>query len=110
MFEQLGIAQILQPKIKLDSSEGDHPEDVFQAVAKGEIEMQIGQITEIVIAPGVELVGPLPSEIQKITMLTAGVTTTSKAPEAARALISFLSNASAASVLKANGFQPASKN
>jgi molybdate transport system substrate-binding protein len=79
-------------------------------VVNGEIEMQIGQISEIVIAPGVELAGPLPSEIQNITMLAAGVTTTSKAPDAARALIGFLSNPSARAVLKANGFQPASKN
>jgi molybdate transport system substrate-binding protein len=110
MLEALGIAQLLRPKIRLDSSEGDHPEDVFQAVAKGEIDMQIGQITEIVIAPGVELAGPLPGEIQKVTTLTAGVTTTSTAPEAARALVSFLSSRSATAVLKANGFQPVSKN
>jgi|SRR5208282_718599 len=110
MLEQLGIAQELQPKIKLDKSEGDHPEDVFQAVAKGEIEMQIGQITEIVIAPDVELVGPLPSEIQNITLLAAGIVTSSKAPEAARELISFISSPSAAAKLKANGFQPGSKN
>jgi molybdate transport system substrate-binding protein len=103
MLEQLGIAKDLEPKIKLDRSEGDHPEDVFQAVARGEIEMQIGQITEIVIAPGVELVGPLPSEIQKITMLAAGIVASSKAPEAARGLISFISSPSAAAILKAKG-------
>jgi molybdate transport system substrate-binding protein len=71
--------------------------------------MQIGQITEIVLAPGVELAGPLPGEIQNITMLAAGVATASKAQEAARALIGFLSNPSTVAVLKADGFQPASK-
>jgi molybdate transport system substrate-binding protein len=110
MIDDLGIAKELQPKVKLDSSEGDRPEDVFQPLAKGEIEMQIGQITEIVIAPGIELVGPLPAEIQKVTMLTAGIVTTSKTPESARALVSFLSSPSAAALLKANGFQPAPKN
>jgi molybdate transport system substrate-binding protein len=50
--------------------------------------MQIGQMTEIVISPGVDLVGPLPSEIQNVTVLAAGIVTTSKTPEAARALIS----------------------
>jgi molybdate transport system substrate-binding protein len=110
MLEQLGIAQLLQSKIKLVSSQGDHPENLFQAVAKGEIEMQIGQITEIALAPGVELAGPLPGEIQNITMLAAGVATASKAQEAARALIGFLSNPSTVAVLKADGFQPASKN
>jgi molybdate transport system substrate-binding protein len=110
MLEQLGIAQLLRSKIRLVGSHGDHPEDAFLAVAKGEIEMHIGQITEIVLAPGVELAGPLPRAIQNVTLVAAGVTTTSKAPEAARALIGFLSSPSTAAVLKANGFQPASKN
>jgi molybdate transport system substrate-binding protein len=110
MLEQLGVAQLLKPKIKLDSSEGAHPEDVFQSLVTGEIEMQIGQITEIVLAPGVELVGPLPAEIQDVTILTAAVTTTSKAPDAASALIAFLSSPSTAALLKANGFLPAAKN
>jgi molybdate transport system substrate-binding protein len=110
MLDELGIANELQPKIKLDSSDGDHPENVFQGLVKGEVEMQIGQITEIVMAPGVELLGPLPSEIQKVTMLAAGIVTASKAPKSAEALVSFLSAPSAAAVLKANGFQPAAKN
>jgi molybdate transport system substrate-binding protein len=66
--------------------------------------MQIGQITEIVIAPGVDLAGPLPSEIQNTTVMAAGVTAASKAPEAAHAFIGFISSASSASVLKATGF------
>jgi molybdate transport system substrate-binding protein len=106
MLERLGIAQDLKPKIKLDRSEGDVPENVFLGVAKGEIEMQIGQITEIVISPGVDLAGPLPSEIQNTTLMAAGIVTISKAPEAAKALISFISSPSAAAVLKASGFQP----
>jgi len=56
MLEQLGVAQLLRAKIKLDSSEGAHPEDVFQSLLTGETELQIGQISEIVLAPGVELV------------------------------------------------------
>jgi molybdate transport system substrate-binding protein len=105
MLERLGIAQDLKPKLKLDRSEGDAPENVFLGVAKGEIEMQIGQITEIVIAPGVDLAGPLPSEIQNTTLMAAGIVTTSKAPDVAKALISFISSPSAAAVLKASGFQ-----
>jgi molybdate transport system substrate-binding protein len=110
MLERLGIAQDLKPKLRLDRSEGDVPENVFRAVAKGEIEMQIGQITEIVIAPGVDLAGPLPGEIQNTTLMAAGIITTSKAPGAAKALISFLSSPSAAAVLKATGFQPVDNN
>jgi molybdate transport system substrate-binding protein len=110
LLERLGIAQELKPKLYLDRSEGDAPENVFKRVADGEIEMQIGQITEIVIAPGVELAGPLPREIQNTTVMAAGIVATSKAPEAARALIGFISSPSAAAVLKASGFQPVDGN
>jgi molybdate transport system substrate-binding protein len=110
LLERLGIAQDLKPKLRLDRSEGDVPENVFLGVAKGEVEMQIGQITEIVISPGVDLAGPLPAEIQNTTLMAAGIITTSKAPDAAKALISFISSQSAAAVLKASGFQPANTN
>jgi molybdate transport system substrate-binding protein len=106
LLERLGIAPDLKPKLHLDRSEGDVPENVFLGVAKGDIEMQIGQITEIVISPGVDLAGPLPAEIQNTTLMAAGIITTSKAPDAAKALISFISSPSAAAVLKASGFQP----
>ena len=85
------------------------PENVFLAVARGDVEMQIGQITEIAIAPGVELAGPLPSEIQNTTVMTAGISTASRAPDAAKAFVSFISSPPAIAVLKASGFQPVSK-
>jgi molybdate transport system substrate-binding protein len=110
LIERLGIAQDLKPKLTLDRSEGDAPEHVFQGVAKGDIEMQIGQITEIVIAPGVDLAGPLPDEIQNTTLMAAGIITTSKAPDVARALIGFISSPSAAAVFRATGFRPVDKN
>jgi molybdate transport system substrate-binding protein len=110
LLERLGIAEALKPKLHLDKSDGDVPENVFLPLAKGEIEMQIGQITEIVIAPGVDLVGPLPSEIQNTTVMAAGIIAASKAPDVAKAFISFISSPSAAAVLKASGFQPVDGN
>jgi molybdate transport system substrate-binding protein len=107
LLERLGIAQELKPKLHLDRSEGDVPENVFLGVARGEVEMQIGQITEIVISPGVDLAGPLPNEIQNTTLMAAGIVTTSKAPDAAGAFIGFISSPAVAAVLKATGFQPA---
>jgi len=109
LLERLGIARDLRPKLVLDRSQGDAPENVFLAVARGEVEMQIGQITEIAIAPGFDLAGPLPSEIQNTTVMTAGISTASRAPDAARAFISFISSPLATAVLKASGFQPVSK-
>lgn len=109
MIERLGLADELKSKTRLDRSSGDRPEAVFEAVANGEIEMQIGQITEIAIAPGVDLAGPLPDEIQKVSVLAAGIATTSKSPDAARGLIRFLASPIAAAVLKAAGFQLVAK-
>jgi molybdate transport system substrate-binding protein len=106
LLERLNIADQLKPKLRLDRTEGDIPENVFLAVASGEIEMQIGQITEIVIAPGVELAGPLPSEIQNTTVMAAGIIRASREPEVASAFIRFISSPSAAAILKATGFQP----
>ena len=110
LLERLGIAEDLKPKLRLDRSEGDVPENVFLAVARGDVEMQIGQITEIVISPGVDLAGPLPAEIQNTTVMAAGIIASSKAPDDAKALISFIPSPAAAAVLKASGFQPADKN
>jgi molybdate transport system substrate-binding protein len=57
-------------------------------------------------SPGVELAGPLPGEIQNTTLMAAGIITSSKAPDVARAFIGFISSPSAVAVLKASGFQP----
>jgi molybdate transport system substrate-binding protein len=107
MLERLGIAQDLSAKIKLLRPPGNEFEKVFQGLAEGEIEMQIAQISEIVISPGVDLVGPLPDEIQNVTSLAAGIVATTKAPEGARALINFISSPAAAVLLKAHGFEQA---
>ena len=106
LLDRLGIAQDLNAKIKLVRPAGDELEKNFEGLAKGEIEMYITPISEIVISPGVELVGPLPGEIQNVTSLAAGAVTTTKAPETARAFINFISSPGAAHLLKANGFEP----
>jgi len=103
LLDRLGIAQDLNAKIKLVRPAGDELEKNFEGLAKGEIEMYITPISEIVISPGVELVGPLPGEIQNVTSLAAGAVTTTKTPETARAFINFISSPAAAVLLKANG-------
>jgi molybdate transport system substrate-binding protein len=110
LLERLGLAQELKPKLVLDRSEGDAPENVFKGVAKGDVELQIGQITEIAIAPGVELAGPLPAEIQNTTVMAGGIATASKAPDTAKAFLGFITSPAAAAVLKETGFQPVDKN
>ena len=107
IIEKLGLTRELQARSRLDNSDGEHPELVFRALVTGETELQFGQITEIVMAAGVEVLGPLPAELQKVTLLTASVPTTAKAAEPAKAFIAFLAGPVAAERLKAHGFQPA---
>lgn len=79
-----------------------------QLVAKGEIEIAITQVTEILAIPGVEVAGLLPMELQNTTefAFAAGVTTNAKEPDAAKALIRFLTSPAAIAVIKAKGMEP----
>jgi molybdate transport system substrate-binding protein len=81
---------------------------VAELIVSGEAELGIHQISEIVPAEGVTLVGPLPAEIQNFTIYAAGVATAAKAPEAAKELTRFLAGTEAAGVLKSKGMEPAS--
>jgi molybdate transport system substrate-binding protein len=85
VLQRLGIADAVKPKARLVS--GGYPAEL---VAKGEVEMVVHQISEIVPVKGVTLVGPLPKELQKLTVYSAGVAATSPAAEQARAFIAFL--------------------
>ncbi len=78
------------------------------AVANGEAEIGMTQISEILPYTGAELVGPFPKEIQLTTSFAAAVGTNARQAEAANALIKFLTAPSAAPVFKAKGLDPAS--
>jgi ABC-type Fe3+ transport system substrate-binding protein len=79
---------------------------VSELVARGEIEIGMVVIKQILTTPGVELVGPLPQDIQSYVLFTAGVSTRSKAPKAAEDLIRFLTGPIAAPIIKAQGMEP----
>lgn len=102
LFERLGIADQLKGKTKLrpPSNPAAH------AVANGEAEIGMTQISEILPYPGAELVGPLPAEIQLSSVYPAAVGTGAKEPDAAKAFIKFLAAPSAIPVLKAKGLEP----
>src|ERR1700719_3948287 len=102
LFDRLGIAD--QVKSKLKPQPTSNP--AAQAVANGEAELGITQISEILPYAGAELVGPLPAEIQLYTVYPAAVAADAKEPEAAKALIKFLTAPAAIAVLKAKGLSP----
>jgi molybdate transport system substrate-binding protein len=100
VLERLGIADATKPKTVAFKQRSER----FHAVARGDVEIGFNQISEIIAAPGVDLVGPLPGPIQNYTLITAGIVATSKEQEAAIAFIRFISAPAAQPTWKAKGF------
>jgi molybdate transport system substrate-binding protein len=101
LIERLGLAQELQAKLVRPDTD-----IVSRLVAAGEIELGMVVISQILTSPGVELVGPLPAEIQTFISWSGGVSTTSPAPGAARELLRVLTSSSALPVLQTQGLEP----
>ena len=101
MFERLGIAEAMKDKAKKIPAD-----PVAGVVARGDAELGMQQISELLPVPGVDLVGPLPPELQKVTVYSAGIATVSKEPEAGRALIKFLTSPAARDALVKSGMEP----
>jgi len=101
MFERLGIVDQMKPKSRMIPAD-----PVAGVVARGEAELGFQQISELLTVPGVDLVGPLPPEVQKITVFSAGIVVSAKEPEAGRALIKFLASTAAAPVITKSGLDP----
>ena len=102
MFERLGIAAELKPKIMLAPGSGPAAE----SVAEGKAAMVLTLFSEIVPTKGLEILGPLPGEYQSDVKFAAAISATSKNADAATALIAFLTGPKAAPVLKAKGIDP----
>jgi len=100
MFQRLGIAeQVLGKSQKIEG------ERVAAVVARGGAEIGFQQISELLPVPGVDYVGPLPSEVQKVTVFSAGIAVGAKHPDAASKLIRFLISPAAAQVIKSSGLE-----
>ena len=102
MFERLGIAADVKPKIILAPGSGPATE----SVAAGKAAMVITLFSEIVPVPGVEILGPLPGEFHYDIRFGAAASATAKNAEGARALIGFLAGPKAAQTLKTKGLDP----
>ncbi len=101
LFKRLGIADQVSGKSRMIPAE-----PVGAVVARGEAELGFQQISELKPIAGIDIVGPLPSELQKITVFSAGIVVGTKEPEAARSLITFLASPSAAAAIKESGLEP----
>jgi molybdate transport system substrate-binding protein len=102
MFARMGITDAMKPKLILDSEAG-RPQ---QNVAEGKVDLVVTLVPEIKFFPGVDLVGPVPAEMQSYVNFAAGVATNARDAEGAKALVQFLSSPAASPILKAKGMEP----
>lgn len=103
LLDRMGIKSEMQSRLKPMAAE-----DTVEVVARGEADMVVVVATRITGVPGVDVVGPIPEQLQTKIGFAAGLSASTKEPEAAKALIRFLSAPSAAATLKAKGVEPAS--
>ncbi len=99
LLERIGIAERMRPKI-VPAASGV---EVGKLVASGKVQLGVILVNELMAAPGVEVLGPLPAELQNYTVFHAGVGVGSKDSSAAKALIKFLTTQAAGAVFRAKG-------
>lgn len=101
VFQRLGIAAEVTPKVKLAA--GGPNGRVSVLVSSGEAEIGLQQVSELMSNPQVEVIGMLPAELQQMTTYSAGTTTTARQTEAAQAFIRHLAAPAAMTIYKTKG-------
>ena len=101
LFKRLGIADELKPKVK--QLQGV---PIGEVVARGDAEIGFQQVSEILPVAGIELLGPLPADIQRTTVFSIGRHAGAQQPDAAQALVRYLTSPAAAPVIRKKGMEP----
>jgi len=101
VFDRLGVAEEMKTKIKPQQL----PDQIAPAVAKGEADLGVFLINTL-IAPGVDLVGPFPADLQQELVFTSAVSADSKEADAAKAFIDYLRTPAVTAIIKAAGMTP----
>jgi molybdate transport system substrate-binding protein len=102
LVERMGIADQVKPKMRQVPS-GTR---ISAMLGSGEAEIGFQQISELIHEKGIDYLGPLPTEVQKITVFSAGLHTDAKEQEAAKTLVKALKSPDAATVIKTHGMEP----
>ena len=105
MFDKLGIKEAMQGKARKIPAT-----PVGEIVAHGDAEIGFQQMSELKPVEGIDIVGPLPDALQKITIFSAGIATVSKEPDAGKALIKFLASPAARGEIVKSGMDPIATN
>ncbi len=101
VFERLGIAEAMKAKTKPQTTTGA----IAEAVARGDAELGVFLIN-VLMAPGVEIAGPFPAELQQELVFTAAAAADTKQADAAKAFIDYLRSPAAVAVIKHMGLSP----
>ena len=101
LFPRMGIAEQMKGKARMIPAE-----PVGKVVARGDAELGFQQVSELLPIPGIDIVGPLPEGAQKITVFSAGVTTSAEQPQAGKALIDFLASPRGSAAIRKTGIEP----
>jgi molybdate transport system substrate-binding protein len=102
LFARLGLADQLVPRLK-QAPPGKQVADMLVA---GDVEIGLQQASELIHAPGIAYLGPLPPDLQKTTVYAAGISAGARQPAAAKALVETLTGPAAAPVIRHNGMEP----
>jgi len=104
LFRRLGIeAEAAAKSVRIPGT------PVGVVVARGEAEIGFQQLSELLPVPGIQVVGPIPDAVQKVTIFSAGITAASQSPAAARRLIEFLASQNAWPAIRRSGLEPVSE-
>lgn len=103
LVERMGIADEVKAKFRSVPSGGT----IGTIVANGDCEIGFQQVSELVHIAGVDYIGPLPAEVQRITVFSCGMQAGAPQPEAAQALVAFLTSSNARAVMQKHGLETA---
>ena len=103
IFDKLGITEAMRPKSVYGP--GGPAGLIGNFLVRKEVEIGIQQLPELMAVPGIDIVGPLPPDVQIMTVFSAGLSSGAKNVEGANALIHFLTTPKAVAVIKAKGME-----